>query len=62
MIHVDAHGVVPFIALYVGPDQLMPLTSFFGAVVGIVLLFWQRVVGATRRARQFFKKFSSARS
>ena len=32
--------------LYIGPDQLLPLTSLFGAIVGILLMFWNRVVGA----------------
>jgi hypothetical protein len=32
------------VLLYVGPDQLLPLTSVFGAIVGIVLLFWGWVV------------------
>ena len=35
--------------LYVGPDQILPLTSFIGALIGLLLMFWQRVVGVARR-------------
>jgi hypothetical protein len=34
----------PTVLLYIGPDQIMPLTSVLGAVVGVVLVFWNRVV------------------
>ncbi len=34
----------PTVLLYIGPDQIMPLTSVIGAVVGVVLMFWNRVV------------------
>jgi hypothetical protein len=35
--------------LYVGPDQIMPLTSVFGAIVGVILMFWGRLVSVTRK-------------
>ena len=44
----DPH--IPVVILYVGPEQIMPLTSLLGAAIGIVLMFWNRVVGLTRRA------------
>jgi hypothetical protein len=34
--------------VYIGPDALMPVASFFAAVVGFVLMFWRRLVGAVR--------------
>jgi hypothetical protein len=34
----------PTVLLYVGPDQIMPLTSVLGAIVGVVLMFWNRLV------------------
>ena len=40
--------------LYVGPDQLLPLTSFLGALLGILLIFWNRAVAFVRRMWQFF--------
>jgi hypothetical protein len=40
--------------LYVGPDQLIPLSGFFGTAVGLVLLFWGRVLDGCRRLAQRF--------
>ena len=37
--------ISPTILLYVGPDQIMPLTSVLSAIVGVVLMFWNRIVG-----------------
>jgi hypothetical protein len=39
--------------LYIGPDQLMPLTSILAAIGGGILLFWRQVTG-------FFKRLGSA--
>jgi hypothetical protein len=39
------HHMVPdhvAILLYIGPDVFMPLISALAAVVGAVLLFWQK--------------------
>lgn len=38
--------------LYVGPDQLLPLTSALGAILGIVLMLWRRLVGVWARVWQ----------
>jgi hypothetical protein len=40
-------------ALYVGPDQILPLTSFLGAIFGILLIFWRYVVSLAGRVWQF---------
>ncbi len=37
------------IALYVGPDQLLPLTSILGAIGGAVMIFWRQLVGLAKR-------------
>jgi len=34
----------PTIMLYVGPDQIMPITSVLSALVGVALMFWSRIV------------------
>ena len=34
----------PTVMLYIGPDQIMPLMSVFSAIVGVVLMFWSRLV------------------
>jgi hypothetical protein len=36
--------------LYAGPDQLLPLASILGAIVGILMIGWQRIVGFMRSA------------
>jgi hypothetical protein len=38
--------------LYVGPDQLIPLSGVFGTLFGLALMFWGRVM-------QGFRKVSS---
>lgn len=50
----DPH-TVPIVVLYVGPDQIMPLTSAIGAIVGLALMFWNRIVGL---AYKFWVMFS----
>jgi hypothetical protein len=42
---------VPGVVLYVGPDQIMPLTSVLGALVGIALMFWNRLLGLVHKLR-----------
>ena len=32
------------VALYIGPDVLMPFASALAAVVGFLLMFWKRTV------------------
>ena len=34
----------PTVMLYVGPDQIMPITSVLSAIVGVALLFWGRLM------------------
>ena len=41
------------VLLYAGPDQLLPLMSVLGGILGILLIFWQRFVGFVRRTAQF---------
>ena len=37
------------ILLYIGPDVFMPLISVLAAVVGALLLFWQKVTAIVGR-------------
>jgi hypothetical protein len=37
------------VMLYVGPDQIMPITSVLSAIVGVLLMFWVRIVGFVAR-------------
>lgn len=42
--------------LYVGPDQLLPLTSILGAIGGALMIFWRQVVGFARKVGGLFKR------
>lgn len=44
------------VILYVGPDQIMPLTSVLGALAGIALMFWNRLVGLFVKVRAMFSR------
>lgn len=37
------------VVLYIGPDVFLPLTSALAAIAGVLLMFWQRVVGLVGR-------------
>ncbi len=40
----------PFlIALYVGPDQVMPVMSVLATIAGLVMVFWNKVLSIVRR-------------
>lgn len=43
-------GSLP-VVLYIGPDQILPMTSFLGGVVGFLLMFWHKLVALTRKVR-----------
>lgn len=35
--------------LYIGPDQIIPLSGFLGTVAGLAMMFWGKVVEGVRR-------------
>lgn len=35
--------------IYLGPDQVLPLSGFFGTVVGLALMFWGKLQEVFRR-------------
>ena len=55
MVIESAHTTVtlltksPVILAYIGPDQIMPITSVLSAIVGVALMFWNRIVGFVAR-------------
>ena len=51
-----------FVLLYVGPDQILPLTSLLGAITGILLMFWNRVMGLLRGITRAFSRKSPDKS
>jgi hypothetical protein len=36
---------VDLLALYAGPDQVMTVTSGLASILGLLLIFWNKVVG-----------------
>jgi hypothetical protein len=44
------------LALYGGPDQVMTVTSGIASIIGVLLIFWHKVVNA------FFKLFGLKRN
>ncbi len=40
--------------LYVGPNQVMPLSSALGAAAGLALVFWNKIVHASRKVIDLF--------
>ena len=43
------------LALYGGPDQIMPLTSSLAAIFALVLMFWGKLLVAFDKVVRFFK-------
>jgi hypothetical protein len=41
------------ILAYAGPDQILPLASILGAIIGFLLIVWQRVVAMAYRVWKF---------
>ena len=48
IVSAPANHALPLLLAYIGPDIFLPLTSALAAVVGVVLMFWQRFVGWVR--------------
>jgi hypothetical protein len=42
------------LALYGGPDQVMTVTSGLASLLGLLLLFWNKVVGVFFKAVRMF--------
>lgn len=42
-------GLLLPVVLYIGPDVFLPLTSALAAIAGVLLMFWQRIVGLVGR-------------
>ena len=40
---------LPLLALYVGPDQVMPVMSILATIAGFFLIFWNKVMSLVRR-------------
>lgn len=42
-------AIVSGLLLYIGPEVFLPLTSAVAAVVGVAMVFWNRLVGLARK-------------
>ena len=42
--------------LYIGPDQILPFQSALAAIIGLLLLFWRRVLGAVFKVWRLFQE------
>jgi hypothetical protein len=40
---------LPIMMLYIGPETMLPLASALAAIGGVLLIFWQRLVGLVRK-------------
>jgi hypothetical protein len=49
--HATSPAPQHVVVLYIGPEQILPLTSFFGAIAGLLLIFWNKVVGLFVRVK-----------
>ena len=47
---------VDLLALYGGPDQVMTVTSGLASVLGLLLLFWNKVVGIFFKVVRMFRR------
>ena len=48
--------------LYGGPDQIMTVTSGLASLLGILLIFWNKVVGIFFRVVRVFRRTPDATS
>jgi hypothetical protein len=55
----QAGNTLPLVVLYIGPDLIMPLTSALAAILGGLLMFWNRISGFVRAAWRFVVRSKS---
>lgn len=51
---------IELLAFYGGPDQVMTVTSGLASVLGLLLLFWNKVVGIFFKIVRIFRPSKSA--
>ena len=49
MLTFTTHGLLMPLLGYIGPDVFLPITSALAAVAGVLLMFWQKIVGLVGR-------------
>jgi hypothetical protein len=53
---------VELLALYGGPDQVMTVTSGLASLLGLLLIFWNKVVATFFRIVRIFRPAANAAS
>lgn len=53
VLPTDLAQWLPLVVLYIGPETMLPLTSVLAAIVGVLLIAWNHVVGFVRKAWKF---------
>jgi hypothetical protein len=46
---------LPLLAFYAGPDQVMGVTSGIAGAIGVLLMFWNKVVGTFHKLVNKFR-------
>jgi hypothetical protein len=52
-------SALPWAVLYIGPDVFLPITSALAAIAGVLLMFWNRVVGLVKKLYQMVTRRQS---
>ena len=47
---------IDLLALYAGPDQVMTVTSGLASILGVLLIFWHKVVAAFGKLMNKFRR------
>lgn len=47
--------------LYIGPDQIIPLSGFLGTAAGLALMFWGKVMEGFRKLSKIFVSKNAVR-
>ena len=47
---------IHLLAFYAGPDQVMTVTSGLASIVGVLLIFWHKVVAAFHKIVDKFRR------
>jgi len=53
---ISAHEFVGLFLFYAGPDQILPLVSIIGTIIGVLLIWWQRFVMLARKSWRFLAR------
>lgn len=56
LLSTDPSQLVALFLLYAGPDQILPLVSILGTIVGFLLIWWRRLIMLIRKAVRYFSR------